>query len=163
MAQGRRPPRRRCQRRARGGCGASGAPGVPHRESGAAGCKHARSRARSHRVVPSRCRRGRRRRRAGTIRAAADVSRRHYRPGARRGVHQLHQPDVRARGSAAPRVPHPPGARRRPVAPDPAVRGRMPGACRDCRRAGAAVRRLGDVDGDEPRLGARSRSTSRSS
>ena len=95
----------------------------------------------------------------GVVRAqfapAADASHRHYRPGARRGLHQLHQPDVRARGSAAPRVPHPSGRRRRPVAPDPAVRGRMPGACRDCRRAGAAVRRLGDVDGDEPRLGAR--------
>ena len=69
MAQGRRPARRRCQRRARRGCGASGAPGVPHRKSGAAGCRQARGRARSHRVVPSRCRRDRRRCRARTIRA----------------------------------------------------------------------------------------------
>ena len=49
----------------------------------------------------------------GAVRAqfapAADASHRHYRPGARRGLHQLHQPDVRARGSAAPRVPHPSG------------------------------------------------------
>src|SRR6476646_4389900 len=47
MAQGRRPPRRRCQGRARRGCGARGAPGVPRRKSGATGCRQTRSRARS--------------------------------------------------------------------------------------------------------------------
>ncbi len=156
MAQGRRPPRRRCQRRARGGCGATGAPRVPRRESGAAGCRHAQK---SRAIAPSRsvslparqatapC--GAQFARALTfltvitalvlVVACTNFTNLMFaRAEARRREFLIRL----ALG----------GGRWRLIRE---VRGRMPGACRDCRRAGAAVRRLGDVDGDEPRLGAR--------